>query len=84
MLYSFICCSVLTSNSSSLQCSSLPRETSNEYPEKSTDYYLWDKAKDICIIYVDAIIKEKGHYEKEYKIIKKEYMQFLRLKKGSC
>jgi len=47
----------------------------NEYPEKSTDYYLWDKAKDICIIYVDAIIKEKGHYEKEYKIIKKELLE---------
>jgi hypothetical protein len=47
----------------------------NEYPEKSTDYYLWDKAKDICIIYVDAIIKEKGFYEKEYKIIKKELVK---------
>ena len=42
-----------------------------EYPEKSTDYHLWDKAKEICINYVDAIIKEKGYLKKEYKIIKK-------------
>lgn len=47
----------------------------NEYPEKSTDYYLWDKAKEICINYVDAITKENGFYKKEYKIIKKELLK---------
>jgi len=47
----------------------------NEYPEKSIDYYLFDKAKEICINYADAIIKEKGTYEKEYKIIKKELLK---------
>ena len=47
----------------------------NEYPEKSIDYYLWDKSKDICINYIDAIIKEEGYLKKEYKIIKKELLK---------
>ena len=47
----------------------------NEYPEKSIDYYLWNKAKDICINYVNAIIRQNGFYNKEYKIIKKELLK---------